>query len=245
MTSDVDGTLSCVRCFASVGPPGPGFTLARARSKRDLGALSKINSRFDGAEHHPAAEKRTPSTQAKAACRPTDRGRSVLRNTLGNGRNDRARCFRTSNHLWEHAQMFIMERAQVLVTLDHSQVTKLKLALASPGRVLPRKSDGTLRLPFFGIEAEPMPRRNLLQGDHGGDKLPDPMVRLSPPVDAASQPTICTANVLTLYPEEEDEGETWALSARRAALAKQTREVGVDILGVQEGRSRKDHFCYL
>ena len=81
------------------------------------------------------------------------------------------------------------------------------------------------------------------------DKLPDPMVRLSPPVDAASQPAtslmIATANVLTLYPQEEDQGETWAPSARRAALAKQIREVGVDILGVQEGRSRKRPLCYL
>ena len=37
---------SCVRSSASVGPPGPGFTLARARSKRDLG-LSKSNSRLE------------------------------------------------------------------------------------------------------------------------------------------------------------------------------------------------------
>ena len=38
-------------------------------------------------------------------------------------------------------------------------------------------------------------------------KLPDPMVRTSPPDDAASQPAIslviATANVLTLYPQEE------------------------------------------
>ena len=50
---------------------------------------------------------------------------------------------------------------------------------------------------------------------------------------------IASANVLTFYPQEEAHGETWAPSARRAALAKQIREVGVDILGVQEGRSRK------
>ena len=81
MTSDVDGTLSCVRRSASVGPRGPGFTFARERSKRDLGPLSKSNSRFDGADHQPAAEKRTPSTQAKAACRRTGKGRSVLRST--------------------------------------------------------------------------------------------------------------------------------------------------------------------
>ena len=78
------------------------------------------------------------------------------------------------------------------------------------------------------------------------DKLPDPMVRPSPPVGAASQLAaslaIATANVLTLYPQEEDQGETRRPSARRAALAKQIREVGIDILGVQEGRSRKDHF---
>ena len=59
------------------------------------------------------------------------------------------------------------------------------------------------------------------------------MVRPSPPVDAASQPAtslvIATANVLTLYPQEEAQGETWAPSARRVALAKRIREVGVEI----------------
>ena len=30
-----------------------------------------------------------------------------------------------------------------------------------------RKGNDTLRLAFFGVEAEPMPRRDLLQGDHG------------------------------------------------------------------------------
>ena len=68
------------------------------------------------------------------------------------------------------------------------------------------------------------------------------MVRPSPPVDAASQPAtslvIATANVLTPYLQEEAQGETWAPSARRAALAKQIRAVGVDTLGVQE-----DHFA--
>ena len=78
------------------------------------------------------------------------------------------------------------------------------------------------------------------------DKLPDPMVRPSSPVDTASppaaSPVIATANVLTFHPQEEDQGETWEPSARRAALAKLVREVGVDVLGVQEGRSRKDLF---
>ena len=78
------------------------------------------------------------------------------------------------------------------------------------------------------------------------EKLPDPLVRPFPSVDTASPPAaslvIATANVLTLYPQEEDQGETWAPSARRAARAQQIRVVGVDILGVQEGRSRKDHF---
>ena len=45
------------------------------------------------------------------------------------------------------------------------------------------------------------------------DKLPDPIVRPTPPVDAASQPAISlvitTANALTLYPQEEARGETW------------------------------------
>ena len=66
------------------------------------------------------------------------------------------------------------------------------------------------------------------------EKLPDPLVRPSSSVDTASPPAaslvIATANVLTLYPQEEDQGETWAPSARRAALAKQIREVGVDIV---------------
>ena len=70
------------------------------------------------------------------------------------------------------------------------------------------------------------------------------MVPPSPSVDTASQPAaslvIATANVLTLYPQEEDQGETWAPSALRAALAKQIREVGVDILGVQEGPRHVD-----
>ena len=35
------------------------------------GALSRRSSRCVGADWHPAAEKRTPSTQAKAACRLT------------------------------------------------------------------------------------------------------------------------------------------------------------------------------
>ena len=68
------------------------------------------------------------------------------------------------------------------------------------------------------------------------EKLTDPLVRPSPSVDTASPPAaalvIATANVLTLYPQEEDQGETWAPSARRAALAKQIREVGVDILNL-------------
>ena len=78
------------------------------------------------------------------------------------------------------------------------------------------------------------------------DSLPDPMVQLPPPHAAADQSAtsliIATANVLTVYPQEEAQGETRAPSARRAVLAKQIREVGVDILGVQKGRSRKDHF---
>ena len=71
MTSEVDGTLSCVPELRIRRLPGAGFTSARARSKRDLEASSKNNSRCEGADHHPAAEKRTPSTQAKAACRRT------------------------------------------------------------------------------------------------------------------------------------------------------------------------------
>ena len=72
---------------------------------------------------------------------------------------------------------------------------------------------------------------------------------LSLPLDTARPPAasmvIATPKVLTLHPQEEDQGETWAPSARRAVTAKQIREVGVDILGVQESRSRKDHsvFC--
>ena len=65
-------------------------------------------------------------------------------------------------------------------------------------------------------------------------------------VDTAGQPAtslvIATAHVFTFYPHEEAQGETWAPSSHRAALARQIREVGVDILRVQEGRSRKDHF---
>ena len=53
------------------------------------------------------------------------------------------------------------------------------------------------------------------------EKLPDPLVRPSPSVDTASPSAaslvIATANVLILYPQEEDQGETWAPSARRAA----------------------------
>ena len=76
--------------------------------------------------------------------------------------------------------------------------------------------------------------------------LPDPMVQ--PPLpQATADPSatsliIATANVLTFHPQEEAQDVTWAPSARRAALARQIREVGVDILGIQEGRSRKDHF---
>ena len=77
------------------------------------------------------------------------------------------------------------------------------------------------------------------------DSLPDPMVQLPLPHATADQLAtslvIVTANVLTFYPREA-QGETWAPSARRVDLAKQIREVGVDILDVQEGRSRKDHF---
>ena len=51
--------------------PGPGLTFGRARSIRDLGALSRRRSRCVGADHHLAPQKRTPSTQAKAACRLT------------------------------------------------------------------------------------------------------------------------------------------------------------------------------
>ena len=76
--------------------------------------------------------------------------------------------------------------------------------------------------------------------------LPDPVVQPSLP-QATSDPSvtslvIATANVLTFHPQEEAQDVIWAPSARRAALARQIREVGVDILGIQEGRSRKDHF---
>ena len=76
--------------------------------------------------------------------------------------------------------------------------------------------------------------------------LPDPVVQPSLP-QATTDPSvtslvIATANVLTFHPQEEAQDVIWAPSARRAALARQIREVGVDILGIQEGRSRKDHF---
>ena len=59
------------------------------------------------------------------------------------------------------------------------------------------------------------------------DSLPDPMVQPPPPHATADQSA--TSLVLTFYPQQEAQGETWATSARRAALAKQIREVGVDI----------------
>ena len=125
MTSEVDGTLRCVRSSASVGPLGPGVTLARARSKRDLGALSKRNSRYEGSDHHPAAEKRTPSTQAKAACRRTGRGRSVLRNTR-------------------------MEMAAMTVTmLKLGMILRPVQGASGLHDALPRKGNDTLRLAFF------------------------------------------------------------------------------------------------
>ena len=69
---EVEGILSCLRSSASVGPRGHGLTLANARSQRDLGAFSRCTSRCVGADHHPAAERSTPSTQVKAACRLAD-----------------------------------------------------------------------------------------------------------------------------------------------------------------------------
>ena len=175
MTSDVDGTLSCVRSTASVGHPCLGFTLERERSKRGLEASSKSNSRCEGAGHHPAAEKRTPSTQAKAACRRTGRGRSVLRNTLMEMAAMSVRAaFARRTTSGNPAQMFVMERAQVLVAVDLSQnaISKLGMILlpvqgaCGLHDALPRKGNDTLRLAFLGVEAEPKPRRDLLQGDH-------------------------------------------------------------------------------
>ena len=73
--------------------------------------------------------------------------------------------------------MFAMERAQVLVAVDGSQnttVTILKLGMillpvqgaSGLHDALRRKGNDTLRLDFFGVEAEPMPRRDLFEGDH-------------------------------------------------------------------------------
>ena len=67
--------------------------------------------------------------------------------------------------------MFVMERAQVLVAVDKSQnatVTILKLGMillpvqgaSGLHDALPRKgNDTTPPCLFFGVEAEPMPRR--------------------------------------------------------------------------------------
>ena len=93
-TSEVEGILSCFRAPRPWDHPGPGLTFARARSCRDL---SRRSSRCEGADQHPAAKRRTPSTQAKAACRLMGRGRSVVRKTrVGDGANDRPRSLGTS-----------------------------------------------------------------------------------------------------------------------------------------------------
>ena len=49
---------------------------------------------------------------------------------------------------------------------------------------------------------------------------------------------VATANVQTMNPKDEHRGASWEASARRTALAMQFKANGLDVIGIQEGRSR-------
>ena len=168
-TSEVEVTLSCYRSSASVGPspPSPGLVFARARSNRNLGAMSKRSSHCVVADHHPSAEM-------------SGRGRSVLRNT----RLERAAMTvraalarRTISGILHRCLSWSVPRCLQLSTNRrgplstyrswawsscHSRAWLASIMLFHP------KGNDTLPLTFLGVKAEPMPCRNFLQSDHDG-----------------------------------------------------------------------------
>ena len=99
----------------------------------------------------------------------------------------------------------------------HAGCTEFSSTRQSPHRGRCQRS--RRRLGEHPARGSRQPRRTIRFAVLGGDRQsPDPMVRLSSPVDTARQPAtslvIATANVLTFYLQEEAQGETWAPSAR-------------------------------